>query len=255
MRIDLNLATRPYFNLAPALRRLRIAIAALVVAALALGAGLYAIDEQAHQARLRSEAVDAQIARVQAERNAAQARMKLPENAAVLTEAQNLNQLFDAKAFSWTLAMEDLERMLPPGVQVTTLEPMRDSKDGHISVHVRVLGPRDKSIDLVRNLEHSRRFTQPRIVGESAETASGPNQRIEPVTASSRVNFDLLAEYNPPTDAERSAAPPAREAAAPAPKPATAPPALHPQPHTGTVKLTPETPARPRVRPGKGAAR
>ena len=44
--------------------------------------------------------------------------------------------------FSWTLAMEDLETVLPGGVQVTTLEPMRD-KDGHITLHLRVLGPRD----------------------------------------------------------------------------------------------------------------
>jgi len=234
MRIDLNLATRPYLNLAPALRRLRIAIAALAVAALALGAGLYAIDAQAHQARLHAEAVDAQIARIQAQRNAAQARMKLPENAAVLAQAQNLNQLFDAKAFSWTLAMEDLERLLPPGVQVTTLEPMRDSKDGHITVHVRVLGPRDKSIDLVRNLEHSRRFTQPRIVGESAEATSGPNQRVEPVTAASRVNFDLVADYVPVTEAELHAAPPVRDASA-AVKPAP-PAAPHQQTQQGTKK-------------------
>ena len=239
MRIDLNLATRPYLNLAPALRRLRIAMAALAVAALALGAGLYAIDAQAHQARLRAQAVDAQIARVQAQRNAAQARMKLPENAAVLAQAQNLNQLFDSKAFSWTLAMEDLERLLPPGVQVTTLEPMRDSKDGHITVHVRVLGPRDKSIDLVRNLEHSRRFTQPRIVGESAEAASGPNQRVEPVTAASRVNFDLEGDYIPPTAAELHAAPPVRDASA----------AVKPAPPAPPHPLSPKTPQQ------KGAAR
>lgn len=243
MRIDLNLATRPYLNLAPALRRLRIAIAALAVAAVALGAGLYAIDAEAHQARLRAEAVDAQIARVQAERDAAQARMKLPENAAVLAQSQNLNQLFDAKAFSWTLAMEDLERMLPPGVQVTTLEPTRDSKDGRISVHVRVLGPRDKSIDLVRNLEHSRRFTQPRIVGESAEATSGPNQRVEPVTASSRVNFDLQADYIPPTSAELHAAMPARDASA------AAVPASPAAPHQGSPKTA------TRLATKKGAAR
>ena len=58
---------------------------------------------------------------------------------------ENLNQLFDEKAFSWTLAMEDLETVLPGGVQVTTLEPTRD-KDGHITLQLRVLGPRDLSI-------------------------------------------------------------------------------------------------------------
>ncbi|HWT66107.1 MAG TPA: hypothetical protein VN151_08325, partial [Terracidiphilus sp.] len=191
MRIGINLATRPFLNLGPALRRLRIAIGVLALAAIVFGAGLYAIDSQASAARAKEQAVDAQIARIQQERNADQAKMRLPENAAVLTEASNLNQLFDSKAFSWTLAMEDLETVLPAGVQVTTLEPTRDDKDGHITLRVRVLGPRDKAVDLVRNLEHSRRFLRPRIAGETAEATGGPNQRIEPVSESSRVNFDV----------------------------------------------------------------
>ena len=45
--------------------------------------------------------------------------------------------------------MEDLETVLPSGVQVTTLEPIRD-KDGHITLRLRVLGPRDRSIQLYR---------------------------------------------------------------------------------------------------------
>jgi len=49
-----------------------------------------------------------------------------------------------------------------------------------------VLGPRDRSIQLVENLEHSRRFLSPRIVGESSESTNGPNQRAEPVSASNR---------------------------------------------------------------------
>ncbi len=109
-----------------------------------------------------------------------------------------LNQLFDEKAFSWTLAMEAMETVLPGGVQVTSIEPIRD-KDGHITVHVRVVGPRDRADDLVANLEHSRRFLQPRIVGESAESSNSPSQRQEPISISNRFDFDLLADYNPPT--------------------------------------------------------
>lgn len=206
MRIGINLATRPYQNLGPALLRLRIAMGVLALASIAMGAGLYALDAAARQARGREQVLDAQIARVQQERSGYEARMKLPDNAALLAQATNLNQLFDTKAFSWTLAMEDLETVLPSGVQVTTLEPTRDDKDGHITLRVRVLGPRDRAIELVENLEHSRRFVRPRIVGESAEATGGPNQRVEPVSASNRVNFDLLADYNPAPPGERRAA-------------------------------------------------
>ena len=134
--------------------------------------------------------------------------MAQPQNAAIIDQAGALNALIDKKSFSWTLAMEDLETVLPGGVQVTTLEPIVDKKDGHVAVHMRVVGPRDKAVDLVANLEHSRRFLQPRIIGESAEATNNanPNQQLEPVSASNRENFDLLADYNPATAAEQEAA-------------------------------------------------
>ena len=121
--------------------------------------------------------------------------MRQPDNAEVLTESENLNKLFDEKAFSWTLAMEDLETVLPGGVQVTTLEPVRD-KLGNITLRLRIVGPRDKDLETVQNLEHSRHFLLPRIVGESAENNGGPGERLEPVSASNRVTFELLADYN-----------------------------------------------------------
>lgn len=205
MRISLNLATKPFADIEPLKKKLRIAMAVLAVAAIGLGYGVYALDQNADEARAREKAVEAQIARVNQERQGYQAMMRRPENAAVLAQAENLNQLFDEKAFSWTLAMEDLETVLPGGVQVTTLEPTRD-KDGHITLHLRVLGPRDRAVQFVENLEHSRHFLSPRIAGESSETAGGPNQRVEPVSASSRVNFEVLADYVPPKPGERKAA-------------------------------------------------
>lgn len=182
-------------------------MAALATLAVALGIGLYLVDKKADVIRTRDREIDAQIMRVNNERQGYQAIMRQPENAAVLAQAQNLNQIFDAKAFSWTLAMEDLETVLPSGVQVTTLEPTRD-KDGHITLHLRVLGPRDRSVQLLENLEHSKRFLRPRMVGESSESTGGPGERVEPVSLSSRVNFDLLADYNPaPPGSHKTARP------------------------------------------------
>ncbi len=212
MRITLNLASRPYANLGPALNRLRIAMAALALLSLLFVLGLHLFGRQAEEARAREHSLDAQIARVEADRAAAVAMMRRPGNAQVLVQAEALNQLFDQKAFSWTLAMEAMETVLPGGVQVTSIEPIR-APDGHITVHVRVVGPRDRADDLVANLERSRRFLQPRIVGESAESSNNPSQRQEPISISNRFDFDLLADYNPPTlEEERAAAKPAPKA-------------------------------------------
>jgi type IV pilus assembly protein PilN len=208
MRITLNLATRPYADIGPAIKRLRVSMAVLAGLCVLLLIGLHLLDRRAEAARAREQSVDFQIGRVQAERHRAEEFMRKPNNAQLLDQTEVLNQLFTDKSFSWTLAMESLETVLPAGVQVTAIEPTRD-KVGRITVHLHVLGPHDKGVDLVRNLEHSRRFLEPRIVGEAVETGTGNNLRPEPVSTTNRFSFDLQAEYNPPQPGERSSVTPA----------------------------------------------
>lgn len=257
MHIAINLATRPFADLGPALKRLRIAMAVLAVVAIALGFGLHALNSKADAARAREHTLDASIAKVNQERQSALSMMQQPENAQVLNQVTALNKLFDEKAFSWTLAMEDLETVLPGGVQVTTLEPIRDKKDGHITLRLRVVGPRDKAVELIENIEHSHRFLQPRITSESSETAGNNNQQLEPVSASNRVNFDLLADYNPATPEERKAARKKAqaheesEAATESAQPAE-PPARNAQPRPGLQRPPYTGTARPlSLRPGR----
>lgn len=197
MRITINLATRPYTDVGPALKQLRMAMALLAVLAAALGFSLRTLHVDAEAARLRERAADANLQRLQQEQASYQQRMKEPQNAELLGHIAVLNQLIDEKSFSWTLAMEDLETVLPAGVQATTLEPLRDAKTGSITLRLRVAGPRDKAVELVRNIERSKHFAEPRIVGENSESSGGANERLEPISASSRVNFDLLALYKP----------------------------------------------------------
>lgn len=201
MRVAINLASRHFADVAPAIKNLRVAMGVLALVAIALGFGLSALHNKAEAARQRAHSLDGQIAQITRERQQYQAMMQQTDNARTLQQAQSLNQLFDEKSFSWTLAMEDLETVLPAGVQVNTLEP--SVKDSQISVRLRVVGPRDRDVGLVENLEHSRHFLLPRIVGETAESQGGPNQRQEPVSASNRVNFDMLADYTPGTPEDR----------------------------------------------------
>lgn len=270
MRITLNLATRPFADAGPALRRLRIGMGILAIVAIGLGVGLHLVHYRAEEARAREHSLDGQLAHITQERQSYQSMMQQPDNAQLLQQAGELNNLFDEKAFSWTLAMENLETVLPGGVQVSTIEPIR-AKDGHITLHLRVIGPHDRSVELVRNLENSRRFLQPRIVGETSEATNNPNQRMEPVSASNRFTFDIFTDYNPPTPAEAKAlaahrkiaassefrvqrsaahsATPAASAPAEFARPGTRPPYTGPaQPSSpGTVPLSPN---RPRYSPG-----
>ena len=196
MQIAVNLATHSFVDLRPAMKRLRIAMGALALIAIALGSALHASHQEAKAARARDLTLGGQIARINQERQGYERLMQQTENAQLLDRVGDLNQLFDEKSFSWTLAMEDLETVLPSGVQVSTLEPIR-AKDGSITLHLRVVGPRDKAVELLRNLEHSKHFHLPRIIGENSENSGGPGQKLVPISASNSVNFDLLADYDP----------------------------------------------------------
>jgi len=251
MRITVNLATKPFADIGPAIKRLRMAMGALAIIAIALWVALHFLHNQAEAARARAHSLDGSIAKVNQERQQAQVMMQQPDNAAVLNQVAALNRLIDTKAFSWTLAMEDLESVLPGGVQVTTLEPIVDKKDGHITVRMRVVGPRDMAVRLVQNLEHSRRFLQPRITGESAESAAnGQQQQLEPVSISNRVNFDLLADYNPALPGERKAASKKAETEQPAQTVAHLPtPAATPRTGSSGRQRTPYAGQQPAGRP------
>ena len=132
--------------------------------------------------------------------------MRQPQNAAVLTQSDFLNSLFRRKAFSWTATMTDLETVLPAGVQVLSIDP-EVAKDGGVTIRLRVSGARDKAVDLVRNLEKSRHFASPRLAGEAlaSATANGPNAALQPINAAIDVNFDILADYRPLSEAEEQA--------------------------------------------------
>ncbi|MFZ0336672.1 MAG: PilN domain-containing protein [Terracidiphilus sp.] len=245
MRITLNLATRPFTDLGPAIKRLRVGMATLAVLCLLFLLGLHFFDSQAAEARAREHSLDGAIGRIEAERRQAQTFMQRPENAQLLTQAEFLNEQFDEKAFSWTLAMEAMETVLPAGVQVTSIEPQR-GKDGHITVELRVVGPHDRSVDLVRNLEHSRRFLEPRIESESAENSTNSNQQLGPVSASNRFEFELFADYNPPAPEERVSGKSTADTTA-----SQTPSSAHPQ-HLRVVPATPQQRGRgPYIRPAQ----
>jgi type IV pilus assembly protein PilN len=167
MRISINLATRPFVELRPLFARLRLAMIVLALVAVGCFFGLRTLRARAAVATAEMNSLKAQTAAYQKERASNETRMRQPENRGVLERSQFLNALFTRKSFSWTAVMMDLEHVLPPGVQVTSIEPVV-SKEGDVSIKLRVVGDRDRAIQLVRNLETSQRFVAPRLGGETA---------------------------------------------------------------------------------------
>ena len=159
MRIQLNLASRPFVELGPLYLRLRILIILLAVVAIPLWLLLATEKRKAAVAQARLDAVEQNIHALENQRQAFQSEMRLPQNASVLSQAQFLNEVFAHKAFSWTAVMMDLENVLPSGVQVLNIDPVISK--GKVTIRLRVSGAHDRGVDLVRNLERSHRFLSP----------------------------------------------------------------------------------------------
>lgn len=237
MRISINLATRPFVELRPLFARLRIVMAALAVVAVALGFGLHYLSVRAHVAQAQMDALKAQTLTLQNERQTNERRMQQGQNRAVLERSKFLNELFAKKSFSWTSVMMDLEHVLPAGVQVTSIVPSV-TVEGDVNIRLRVSGDRDRAVDLVRNLERSQRFLQPRLANETAQTQEqGKAVTVVPGVPGG-VEFDILSGYNPlppvpisttqPSEnaANRLAKPAVRKPTEPATRKTTVPPGV-----------------------------
>jgi type IV pilus assembly protein PilN len=201
MKISVNLATRPFVELRPLFARLRLAMGVLALVAIGLGFGLHALNRRASAAQAQMDDLKSKTLAFQKEKQSNEARMRQPQNRGVLERSQFLNAVFAQKSFSWTAVMMDLEKVLPVGVQVTSLEP-QIAKDGSVSIRLRVSGDRDRAVQLVRNLEKSQRFVAPRLANEAAQASETgrngqPAQFAGPVVTPGSVEFDILSGYNP----------------------------------------------------------
>ena len=154
MRISVNLATKPFVELRPLFARLRLAMGVLAVLAIGLGIWLHVLHGKAAVSQAKMDKLVSKTTAFQQDRRLNEARMRQPQNKAVLDRAQFLNAVFAEKSFSWTAVMMDLEKVLPTGVQVTSIEPVI-SKEGDVNIRLRVSGDRDRGVLLLRNLETS----------------------------------------------------------------------------------------------------
>jgi type IV pilus assembly protein PilN len=205
MRITVNLATRPFVELRPFFLRLRIIMGALVLVGIAAAVTAHILQKKLDVAQAKMNVLVNKTTDAQMEKLHNEQRMKQPANAAVLDRAHFLNALFLRKSFSWTAVMMDLETVLPVGVQITSIEPQVQT-DGGVIIRLRVSGDRDRAVQLVRNLERSKRFLSPRLSSESVQAKENASQTNNNTGAPAGVEFEILANYNPLPEGQAYAA-------------------------------------------------
>jgi type IV pilus assembly protein PilN len=187
MRVDINLATRPYEDVRRFWLRWGAPLAALSMLTLVLLylalAGLLTARKDRSMIRQRQQ----QIAARDKEKVEAEALLNRPENRSTRDRAQFLNDVFQRKAFSWTNVFEELERVMPPRLHVVSIRPAMGS-DNQLEIKLVVAGEsRTRALQLVEKMESSQRFQQTHILQESGLSGQ----------AGDNVQFDISAFYVP----------------------------------------------------------
>ena len=172
MRLDINLATRPYEDAREFWTRWGLGVGLLALLTVAL-LGL-AVKGWTEAGRDRHEIarIEGQIAERDRERTQDQAVLDQPGNRSTRDQSQFLNVLIQRKAFSWTRVFEDLEQVMPSNLHVVSLRPELNDQ-GQMQLEMKVAGDtRAAAVDLVHRMEGSKHFQGAQLVSE-APTGEG----------------------------------------------------------------------------------
>ena len=190
MRLNINLATKPYQDV----RRVLLQWGGLVLLLAVCTVGLLwmAVSNwrQSREVSAKIAGLNSEIAALDRQRDEAVALVRLPQNSPVVEDSKFLNGLIARKSFSWTRAFMQLEEIMPPKLHVVSISPQLQPKTNTVEVHLTVAGTsRDAAVELVKRLEQSPSFHDARIMEESA---------LAPAKESTdTVQFHLTAIYVP----------------------------------------------------------
>jgi hypothetical protein len=194
MRLDINLATHAYEDARQFWLRWGTAVAILGI--VTVGLLVFSITGwyNARVDRKKNSDLRAQIAQREQEQATAEALLNRPENRAMREKSQYLNDLIVRKAFSWTQAIETLERLMPPKIHLVSIAPELNEQN-ELAIKMVVAGEaQERAFELVRKMEGSKHFRETHIDQIQQGTQAG----------SEGVQVTILALYVPTFDQEKA---------------------------------------------------
>jgi Tfp pilus assembly protein PilN len=187
MRVNLNLASQKYEDVRRFLSIAWMSIGAMSLLVLILAAlsWMNFHDTTASGARIRD--LKQKIAALQQKRAAAEAFENRPENREVNQQKNFWNAEIEKKRFSWTQILNDLQRLMPGRAYVSSVAPSL-GPDSVFKVRLMIIGEKyENALDLVRKMENSERFHNPKIIAErmvkDKQPTGAPQFEIEIETA------------------------------------------------------------------------
>src|ERR1700691_6070746 len=183
MRLDINLATRPYEDAREFWTRWGLGVGLLAVLTVFLLGWTVKAWTEAGRDRQDIARIETEIAERDSERAKAQAFLDLASNRSTRDQSQFLNGLIQRKAFSWTRVFEDLEQVMPPNLHVVSLRPDFNEQN-EMQLDMMVAGDnRLAAVELVHRMEGSKHFQGAQLVQETGTSETGPGVSAKVVSA------------------------------------------------------------------------
>ena len=188
MKVRLNLATNPLQT-----HRKFLAVSGLigvfaVIVFLALAGHVYSVRKSNEALRVRADAIRQEMIGLMRQRDELENFFKEEQNARLNERSTFLNSLIDEQSLNWTQMFMDLEKILPTGVRLVTIEPAHEK--GRVLVRLQVGAISDEAkLKFVRALENSPAFKEVKEISEK-------NAEPQPGTADlDRVQIQLTVVY------------------------------------------------------------
>src|SRR6266851_4181544 len=172
MRVRLNLATRAVETHRRFLAGAGLTAIFAGLAFLGLGWHVYSARKVDAALRARTERTRQELARLEVQRKDLERYFSQKDIANLHDRAAFINTILDARSFNWTLMFMDLERILPGGVRVISIEPKQVS--GRVELKLTVGTINDEAeLKFEHALEESKAFTEVRIQHVGMPNSSG----------------------------------------------------------------------------------
>jgi len=167
VRLNINLATKPYQDVQRVLLQWGPMVLLLAVCTVALAWTAISAWRESLEVNVKINELQSEIAALDGQRKQAIRVLQLPQNSAVVDNSKFLNGLIARKSFSWTRVFMQLEEIMPPKLHVVSIAPALQPNNT-VEVHLTVAGTsREAAVELVKRLERSPSFRSARIAEES----------------------------------------------------------------------------------------
>jgi type IV pilus assembly protein PilN len=159
MRVRLNLATKPLETHRRFLAGAGLTAIAAAIIFVALSLHVYVARKADAEFRARTDKTRQEMARYEGQRADLERYFAQKEIASLHDRAAFINGIIDLRSFNWTQMFMDLERILPGGVRVISIEPKQVS--GHVEVKLTVGATGDETQqEFLHALERSKQFSE-----------------------------------------------------------------------------------------------